>query len=101
MVEATKREVREETGYEVEVGRLIGVYSEPARQVVEYPDGKRVQAVNLCFEAVAGEKGEPTTPEETLDMGFFALGELPDPFVPPHEVRIADVSDGDPATRVR
>ena len=57
VVEATAREVMEETGYRVEVGRLIGVYSDPARQVVEYPDGHRVQAVNLCFEAVAGEKG--------------------------------------------
>ena len=101
VVDATKREVLEETGYEVEVGRLIGVYSDPARQVVEYPDGRRVQAVNLCFEAVAGEKGEPTTPEETLAVGFFEPGKLPDPFVPPHEVRIADVSAADPAVRVR
>ncbi len=91
----------EETGYRVEVGRLIGVYSDPARQVVEYPDGARVQAVNLCFEAVAGEKGEPTTPQETLAVGFFAPSELPDPFVPPHEIRIADVSSGDLAARVR
>ena len=101
VVEATAREVMEETGYRIEVGRLIGVYSDPARQVVEYPDGRRVQSVNLCFEAVAGEKGEPTTPEETLAVGFFAPGELPEPFVPPHEIRIADVSDGDPTVRVR
>jgi ADP-ribose pyrophosphatase YjhB (NUDIX family) len=101
VVEATVREVKEETGYQVEVGRLIGVYSDPARQVVEYPDGRRVQAVNLCFEAIAGEKGEPTTPEETLDLGFFALEELPEPFVPPHEIRIADVVGGETAARVR
>lgn len=101
VVQATVREVMEETGYQIEVGRLIGVYSDPARQVVEYPDGRRVQAVNLCFEAIAGEKGEPTTPEETLDLGFFALEELPEPFVPPHEIRIADVGGGETATRVR
>ena len=65
------------------------------------PDGRRVQAVNLCFEAVAGEKGEPTTPEETLAVGFFAPGELPEPFVPPHEIRIADVVDREVAARVR
>ena len=46
-------------------------------------------------------RGEPTTPEETLAVGFFAPGELPDPFVPPHEIRIADVSDADPTVRVR
>ncbi len=48
---ATAREVREETGVQVEVGRLIGVYSDPAIQVIAYPDGRRVHAVNLCFEA--------------------------------------------------
>jgi len=101
VAEAALREVLEETGYRVELGRLIGVYSDPARQVVEYPDGARVQVVNLCFEAVAGEKGEPTTPEESLDLGFFGLDELPDPFVPTHEIRIADVSGGDLSARVR
>ena len=101
VVEATAREVEEETGYRVEVGRLVGVYSDPARQVVEYPNGDRVQAVNLCFEAVAGEAGEPTTPEETLATGFFALDALPEPFVPVHEIRLADGADGDPVVRVR
>ncbi|MCH2170085.1 NUDIX domain-containing protein [Myxococcota bacterium] len=101
VVEATVREVLEETGYAIEVGRLIGVYSDPARQVVQYPDGRRVQAVNLCFEAVAGERGEPTTPEETLATGFFVLDALPEPFVPPHEIRISDVIAADPVVRVR
>ena len=42
---ATQREVREETGYEIEVGRLVGVYSDPGSQVIEYEGGRRVQAV--------------------------------------------------------
>jgi hypothetical protein len=50
----------------------------------------RVQIVNLCFEAKALEQGEPTTPEETLEMGFFAADALPEPFVPIHRVRIED-----------
>ena len=66
VVLATEREVREETGYEIDVGRLVGVYSDPATQVVEYADRRRVQAINLCFDAVAGSQGVPTTPEETL-----------------------------------
>ena len=101
VAEATAREVREETGYSIEVGRLIGVYSDPARQVIEYPDGCRVQAVNLCFEALAGEPGEPTTPEETLDTGFYPHAALPEPFVPIHDVRIADAVEGARAARVR
>ena len=32
VADATQREVQEETGYRVELGRLIGVYSDPARQ---------------------------------------------------------------------
>jgi ADP-ribose pyrophosphatase YjhB (NUDIX family) len=87
---ATAREVREETGYRVEVGELIGVYSDPARQVIAYSKRDRVQAVNLCFEALALEAGAPTTPEETLDVDFFACDALPEPFVPIHGIRISD-----------
>jgi ADP-ribose pyrophosphatase YjhB (NUDIX family) len=101
VIAATRREVREETGYEIEVGRLIGVYSEPLRQVIEYPDGRRVQAVNLCFEARVVAQGEPTTPEETLDLGFFEPDALPEPLVPIHGIRIDDALGGDPSTQVR
>jgi ADP-ribose pyrophosphatase YjhB (NUDIX family) len=51
---AAQREVREETGYEIEVGRLVGVYSDPRMQVIDYGGDRRVHAINLCFEAVAG-----------------------------------------------
>jgi ADP-ribose pyrophosphatase YjhB (NUDIX family) len=37
--DAVRREVQEETGLTVSMRRLVGVYSEPARQVVRYPDG--------------------------------------------------------------
>jgi ADP-ribose pyrophosphatase YjhB (NUDIX family) len=94
VVEATRREVLEETGVRIEVGRLVGVYSDPARQVIEYADGRRVQAVNLCFEAIAVGEGEPGTPEETLASGFFAHDALPEPFVPIHGIRIADAVEG-------
>jgi ADP-ribose pyrophosphatase YjhB (NUDIX family) len=98
---AAAREVREETGWRVEVGRLVGVYSDPARQVIEYPDRRRVQAVNLCFEALAREAGEPGTPGEVLGIGFFAWDALPQPFVPIHEIRIADCFAEDREARVR
>lgn len=101
VVVATRREVREETGYEIEVGRLVGVYSDPRTQVIAYADSRRVQAINLCFEAIAGACGEPTTPEEVLDVGFYAADALPRPFVPIHEVRVGDAVRGDPEARVR
>ena len=103
VVAATRREVYEETGYEVEVGRLIGVYSDPSTQVIRYADDRRVQAINLCFEALAGEgpTGQPTTPEETLDLGFFDEGALPQPFVPIHEIRVADARAHAAETTIR
>ena len=61
----------------------------------------RVQIVNLCFRAEAVEQGEPTTPEETLEMGFFAADSLPSPFVPIHTVRIEDGLAGRVETVVR
>jgi ADP-ribose pyrophosphatase YjhB (NUDIX family) len=101
VVVATQREVREETGYAIAVGRLVGVYSDPRVQVVEYADRRRVQAINLCFEATAGAHGELTTPDETLEFGFFDPGSLPRPFVPIHEIRVEDAMRGDPQVLVR
>ena len=101
VAEAAAREVFEETGVEVAVGRLIGVYSDPARQVIAYADGNRVQAVNLCFEARAVGQGEPTTPEETLQTGYFAASSLPDPMVPIHDIRIHDALAGASDCQVR
>ena len=101
VTEATLREVLEETGWQIEVGRLIGVYSDPVRQTVGL-GAERPQLVNLCFEArVIGEAGQPTTPEETLAIGFFAPSDLPEPFVPIHEIRIQDAELGRRETLVR
>ena len=42
------REVREETGYEIEVVDLIGIYSDPAH-VIEYTNGEIRQEFSICF----------------------------------------------------
>jgi len=101
VAEATAREVLEETGVRVEVGRLVGVYSDPRTQVIAYPDGRRVQAINLCFEARPLEAGTPTTPDETLATRYFPASALPAPLVPIHQIRIDDAVVGDPAARIR
>lgn len=44
------REVHEETGLDVEVVRLIGMYTDP-RHVMAYDDGEVRQQFSLCFEA--------------------------------------------------
>jgi 8-oxo-dGTP pyrophosphatase MutT (NUDIX family) len=48
--EAAVREVHEETGLEVEVTGLIGIYSDP-RHVIAYDDGEVRQEFSLCFRA--------------------------------------------------
>lgn len=101
VAEATAREVREETGAHVHVGRLLGVYSDPNVQVIAYPDGERVQAVNLCFEAHLLAEGAATTPEESLETGYFPPRALPEPRVPIHEVRIRDALEGGSGVAVR
>jgi ADP-ribose pyrophosphatase YjhB (NUDIX family) len=50
VVEAARREVREETGIDVEVTGLSGIYSDP-RHVIAYDDGEARQEFSLCFHA--------------------------------------------------
>jgi ADP-ribose pyrophosphatase YjhB (NUDIX family) len=72
--EACAREVLEETGLEVQVKRLTGVYSDP-NQLVIYPDGVKVFMVVLSFEAaVIG--GELRESEETVGIGYFSIQEM-------------------------
>lgn len=52
VTDAVRREVREETGIEVEVTGLTGVYSDPAH-VIAYDDGEVRQEFSLCFAARA------------------------------------------------
>ncbi len=72
--ECCRREVLEETGLEVEVKRLIGVYSN-RDQLVVYPDGNKVQIVVLSFEAqVTG--GTLMLSNETIDARYFTPQEI-------------------------
>ena len=70
VTECCAREVLEETGLVVSVGRLIGVYSTPHR-ITEYADGNRKQALDLVFEAVR-ISGELGISDETTEAGYFS-----------------------------
>ena len=72
--EACIREVLEETGLQVRVKRLVGVYSDP-NQLVIYADGTKVQIVALHFE-VETIDGVPGISDETSDFGYFSLEEM-------------------------
>jgi len=86
---AVRREVHEETGLDVAVRRLVGVYSDPALQIVRYPDGNVWHYVNVCFECTV-RGGTLTTCDETLDLRYFVPGRLPATLLPNHRVRIRD-----------
>ncbi len=87
--ETAVREVREETGLEVRITRLIGVYSSPD-VIVEYADGNRRQIIALSFEAevIGGVLG---LSDETTEFGYFTPAEIESmDVIELHSIRIAD-----------
>jgi 8-oxo-dGTP pyrophosphatase MutT (NUDIX family) len=83
------RELREETGLDVRVTRLVGVYSSPD-MVVEYDDGNRWQIVSLLFEAEV-MSGQLVLSDETTAFGYFSRAEMAEIDVMEHHLeRIAD-----------
>jgi 8-oxo-dGTP pyrophosphatase MutT (NUDIX family) len=87
---ACRREVLEETGVEIAIDRISGVYLSP---VVTYPNGDVAQYVITAFRCrtVAGEPR--AADDESLEVRFFALNQLPDDLREDHELRILHASD--------
>lgn len=76
--EAVKREVREETGLEVEVEQLVGVYSKPQKQEVV-----------LAFRC-RKVGGVLTETQESRECRYFVPDNLPVNTLPKHRQRIQD-----------
>ena len=89
--EACIRETMEETGLEVRVTRLVGIYTSPAL-IIEYADGNCWQPVAMTFEAdVVG--GELRLSDETTDYGYFLVDRLDDVDLMEHHLeRIQDAA---------
>ena len=94
------REVEEETGLQVEIRRLIGVYTTP-HELVVYRDGNKIQLVALCFEAeIVG--GELRLSCETTEYGYFSYQEIQElDLLLNHVQRIKDAYSGEMATFIR
>ena len=72
--EACIRETLEETGLEVRVTRLVGIYTSP-HQVIEYEDGNRWQSIAMNFEAeVTG--GELKINDEAFELQYCPVDSL-------------------------
>jgi 8-oxo-dGTP pyrophosphatase MutT (NUDIX family) len=98
--QAVVREVREETGYDVRVKRLVGVYSAPEHTSVTYVEGNTVHYVNLLFECeVTG--GAPQLNDESSAIEWFPPDDLPHPFVANHFPRLSDALAGKTAAFYR
>jgi ADP-ribose pyrophosphatase YjhB (NUDIX family) len=76
--QCAEREVLEETGYEVRVVDIIGVYSDP-KHIIAYSDGEVRQQFAISFRALL-VSGESKTSEETPAVAWIdpvSLDELP------------------------
>jgi len=74
IVETAVREVKEETGIDVEVVSLVGIYSNP-QHVVEYSDGEVRQQFSVCF-ACRPIGGELASSDETSEVGYFSPDDI-------------------------
>jgi ADP-ribose pyrophosphatase YjhB (NUDIX family) len=100
VAETCIREVLEETGLEVRLIRLLGVYSSPHR-LVTYADGNRYQIVALNFEAEP-VGGALALSDETTAYGYFSWDDMARmDIMETHVERLRDVFSGQPAPFIR
>jgi ADP-ribose pyrophosphatase YjhB (NUDIX family) len=68
------RETKEETGLDIEIVSLVGIYTDP-RHVIAYADGEVRQQFNVCFAArVIG--GTLAASSESTALEFVRPGDL-------------------------
>ncbi|MER5872533.1 NUDIX domain-containing protein [Streptomyces sp. NPDC002044] len=68
------REVKEETGLDVEITGLVGTYTDP-RHIIAYTDGEVRRQFNVCFTArITG--GELSLSNESTELRFVAPVDL-------------------------
>jgi ADP-ribose pyrophosphatase YjhB (NUDIX family) len=95
LAESAIREVKEETGFDVQVERIVGIYSDPAH-VFAYDDGEVRQEFSICLACtIAG--GSLQVSSESTAVAFFAFEAVTD--LQMHESvrsRIRDYLDSKP-----
>lgn len=79
--DAARREAREETGLDVVLDALLGVYSDPARD-------PRGHTLSVVYTATA--QGVPRGEDDAAEAGVFSLDALPEPLAFDHALILAD-----------
>lgn len=98
--ETVIREVKEETGFNVEVVRCIGIYTDP-NHIIAYADGEVRQQFSICFECkIVG--GQKKISSESTKVDFFDQEELEKlDMHPSQRVRLEDFFKNQTATVIR
>jgi ADP-ribose pyrophosphatase YjhB (NUDIX family) len=75
LAQSAVREVKEETGFDVRIERIVGIYSDPAH-VFAYEDGEVRQEFSICLACmIVG--GELRVSSESTDVRFVSFDEVP------------------------
>ena len=85
---AAIREVKEETGLDVEVGDLIGIYTEFN---MEYPNGDKAQSICIAYDLRMVGSHLSCDKDETLELKYFPLNDTPELFCKQHEELMRDI----------
>lgn len=86
IAQAAVREAWEETGLEVRLSRLVGIYSKPQWA------GSGAHNVLFAAEPVSGALR--LCPGETIEVGYFAIDKIPPDILPWHQLMIRDACAG-------
>ncbi len=89
--ETAVRELREETGLDVRVDSLLGVYT---RYTGTFPNGDQAQVVLIIFKGSIMGGELKADGKETFDLAFFDLDAAPKLFNTQHNDILADVRAG-------
>ncbi len=85
---AAIREAKEETGLDVEVNNLIGIYTDSC---MEYSNGDKAHSILIAYElnTLGGEMFCDNI--ETLELKYFSLDNMPELFCKQHEDFLCDI----------
>lgn len=87
--EAAVRETREETGYDISVESLVGLYYHRERTDL------------ICVFRCSAVGGAPSCSREVRELGFFSVAELPDGLPAPWLEHVHEALDGSPLAHLR